>query len=170
MNSTMGKEPKYKLKKTLLHVDGFGMVNQANCTDEKAIAMLAISSGFLKHFEVYPDNWDKDVRKARDQKAKTIAARAKGREEAKEAAIIEEEAEELAAAPTPVEEVIEAQEETVPGYRDKLIALKGIAAPTADKIIEVFDTEAKLEAYIASGQDLEFSAQANKALLEFYGA
>tara|TARA_R110000803_G_scaffold52326_1_gene107693 strand:- start:849 stop:1499 length:651 start_codon:yes stop_codon:yes gene_type:complete len=154
--SNMEKKNKFKLMKRLVAVDGLGHINQQNCTDEIAVKMLAISSGFLKYFESYPDDWDKLVTKerAKQSKAKAPAATTKVTPEVK----AEEVTPEVTVEPTDADK-----------YRDKLIALDGIAEITADKIIEGFPTEAALEAHIAAGKDLTFSPQANKALLENYG-
>lgn len=153
-NNTMtnSSEPRYKLKNTVIDVQGIGFVNQKSFTDEKAIHMLSISSGYLKMLEAYPSDWEKDVAKYRKAKAKAKPA-------AQEAP---------AQAPESTEEAPEPTQEGNP-YRDKLIALKGIAEKTADQIIEAFPHEAALQAHILAGKDLEFPPQANKALLKEFG-
>lgn len=138
-HTEMGQEStaKFILKDKLI-MTPIGNINRKNCTDEKAIALLATSKGFLKDFESYPENWYELVADHKDGKS------------------------------TPSQPEKE-KEGTGDVFKDKLISLPGIAAKTADKIIEQFATEAALEAHIAAAKELNFTPAANKALLDAYG-
>lgn len=157
MKKVKNETPKFKLKKSLTYVEGIGFVNQNNITDETAVAMLSQASGHLAKFEEYPKDWDKMVAALRKKKA---SATTKTTPVVKVQEITPE---------TPGEPKQEEQPDPVADYFQKLVEMDGIAEKTAEKIVNQFGTEPELEAHIAAGKDLDFSPQANKALLANYG-